>query len=51
MKYTVTATYTKTYEIEVDALDPSDAIRKLDGWIDDDFEDYETGSGWELVAN
>ncbi len=50
MKYTVTATLTKTYEIEVDALDPSDAIKQLDEWIADDFEDYETDTRWELVA-
>lgn len=50
MKYTVTATLTKTYEIEVDALDPSDAIKQLDNWIADDFEDYETDASWILEA-
>jgi len=50
MKYTVYATLTKSFEIEVDALDPSDAIKQLDDWITDDFEDYETNARWELVA-
>jgi hypothetical protein len=50
MKYTVTATLTKTYEVEVEALDPALAIRSLDGWIFDDFEDYETDASWILEA-
>ena len=47
-KYIVTATLTKTYEVEVDALDPMDAIKQLDDWIADDFEDYETDASWIL---
>lgn len=51
MKYTVTATLTKTYEIEVEALDESEAIASLNDWIDEDFENYEVGAKWEMVAN
>lgn len=47
-KYTIVATLTKSYQIEVDALDPSDAISQLDDWIADDFEDYETDARWTL---
>ena len=49
-KYTVTATQTKTFEIEIEAADPAAAIASLDEWIEDDFEDYETASGWEMEA-
>ena len=50
MKYTVTATQTKTFEIEVEAADPAAAIASLDDWIEDDFQDYEITGGWEMEA-
>lgn len=50
MKCTVTATLTKTYEIEIEMADPADAIALLDGWEAEDFEQYETGAKWEMVA-
>jgi hypothetical protein len=50
MKYTVTATLTKTYEIEVSATDPQNAIEQLNEWIEDDFENYETGAQWTMEA-
>jgi hypothetical protein len=50
MKYTITATLTKTYEIEVFATDPQNAIATLDDWIADDFEGYETGAQWTMEA-
>lgn len=49
-KYVVYATLTKTYEVEVKAKDEMDAIKKLDDWIADDFEDYEVGARWDFVA-
>jgi hypothetical protein len=51
MKYTVFATLTKEYEIEVDASDPASAIDKLDDWISDDFESFEVNAVWELEAH
>lgn len=51
MKYIVRATQTKNYEIEVEAQDPSSAIGLLDEWIEDDFEEYETTGGWEMIAS
>ena len=51
MKYTITATQTKVYEIEVEAADPSAALTLLDDWIEDDFQDFiAEGGGWELEA-
>ena len=50
-KYTVTATLTATYEVEVDATDPSSAIAQLDNWISDDFEEYQTDARWTMEAN
>jgi hypothetical protein len=49
-KYTITATLTKSYEIEVFATDPQNAIDQLNEWIADDFEDYETGAQWTMEA-
>jgi hypothetical protein len=49
-KYTVYATLTKQYEVEVDASDPASAIDKLDDWIADDFEPFEVNGKWELEA-
>jgi len=51
MKYTVRATLTREYEIEVDAKDPASAIEKLDDWISDDFEPFEVNAKWELEAH
>ena len=50
MKYTVYATQTKHYEIEVEATDAMAAIESLDEWIETDFEDFEVTGGWEMVA-
>ena len=51
MKYIIRATQTKNYEVEVEAKDPSSAIRLLDDWIEDDFEAYQTTGGWEFIAS
>lgn len=50
MKYTITATQTKVYEIEVEAIDASSAIDSLNDWIEDDFEDFKVDGKWELEA-
>ena len=50
MKYTITATQTKVYEIEVEAKDPGSAITLLDDWIEEDFEDFKVDGKWELEA-
>jgi hypothetical protein len=51
MKYTITATQTKVYEIEVEAEDPASAIELLDEWNEDDFQDFiAEGGSWELEA-
>lgn len=49
-KYTVSATLTKTFEIEVEAADSAAAIASLDEWIADDFEEYETSAQWTMEA-
>jgi len=49
-KFTVYATMTKTYEVEVEAEDNASAIASLDDWIEDDFEDYKTDGKWDLEA-
>jgi phosphotransferase system HPr-like phosphotransfer protein len=49
-KFIVKATLTKDYEVEVEANDEMDAIKKLDDWIADDFEDYEVGARWDFEA-
>jgi hypothetical protein len=49
-KMTVRATLTKNYEVEVEAEDGMDAIKQLDDWIADDFEDYEVGARWDFEA-
>jgi hypothetical protein len=51
MKYTIEATQTKNYTIEVEADSPSSAIGLLDEWIEDDFEQYQTTGGWEMIAS
>ena len=51
MKYTITATQTKVYEIEVEANSAGEAIDLLDEWKEDDFQDFVAeGGGWELEA-
>ena len=49
-KYTVFATLTKEYEVEVKANNPAQAIEKLDDWIADDFEPFQVNGKWELEA-
>jgi hypothetical protein len=49
-KFIVRATLTKDYEVEVEANDEMDAIKKLDDWIADDFEDFEVGARWDFEA-
>lgn len=49
-KFIVKATLTKDYEVEVEANDEMDAIKKLDDWISDDFEKYEVGARWDFEA-
>jgi hypothetical protein len=49
-KFTIYATQTKNYEIEVEAEDGLSAIASLDDWIADDFEEFETGAKWDLEA-
>ena len=52
MKYIITATQTKVYEIEIEAADPMAAIELLDDWNEDDFQDYiAEGGKWELEAH
>jgi hypothetical protein len=49
-KMVVRATLTKNYEVEVEAKDGMDAIKKLDDWIADDFEDFEVDARWDFEA-
>jgi hypothetical protein len=49
-KFTIYATQTKNYEIEVEAEDGLSAIALLDEWIEDDFEEFEVTGGWEMEA-
>ena len=49
-KFTIYATQTKNFEIEVEAEDGLAAIASLDDWIEDDFEEFEVTGGWEMVA-
>jgi hypothetical protein len=50
-KYTVSATQTKEYEVEVEADDPASALAQLDEWIEDDFEEFKVNAHWELEAH
>lgn len=51
MKYTITATQTKVYEIEVEATNPASAIELLDDWVEEDFQDsIAEGGSWEFDA-
>jgi hypothetical protein len=47
-KYTIEAISTKWFEVEVEAEDELSAYAKLDDWISDDFEEFETGGQWEF---
>lgn len=49
-KFIVKATLTKEYEIDVDAEDAMDAIKMLDGWDAEYFEEYEVASRWNFSA-
>jgi hypothetical protein len=49
-KYTVTAKLLNTYEIEVEAADEYAALKSLDEWNAEDFEDYLETQHWDLVA-
>ena len=49
-KFTVYATMTKNYAVEVEADNEASAIASLDDWIADDFEEFETGGRWDLEA-
>ena len=46
----VKATLTRDYEIPVEAENEMDAIKKLDDWISDDFEDFEVNARWDFVC-
>ena len=50
-KFIVKATLTRNYEIPVEAKNEMDAIKKLDGWISDDFEDFEVTAGWDFFCS
>jgi hypothetical protein len=50
-KFTVRATLTKDYEVEVEASDAGEAIANLDDWIADDFENFEVGARWDFEAS
>ena len=49
-KFTVYATQTKNFEIEVFATDEMAAIKSIDEWIEDDFEEFEVTGGWKMEA-
>ena len=49
-KYTVFATLTKQYEVDVEADDPEQAIEKLDDWMAEDFEPFEVNGKWDMEA-
>jgi hypothetical protein len=50
-KFIVKATLTRNYEIPVEAENEMDAIKKLDDWISDDFEDFEVTAGWDFFCS
>jgi hypothetical protein len=50
-KFIVKATLTRNYEIPVEAETQMDAIKKLDDWISDDFEDFEVTAGWDFFCS
>ena len=50
MKYTVTVTLTKTYEVPMNAIDPADAIEAMSEWMEEDLEEYKTDTLWQMEA-
>ena len=49
-KYLVTATMQVEYQVPVEAKNEYEAIKKLDDWIDDDFQPYQTNAVWDIFA-
>lgn len=49
-KYTVTAKLLNTYEIEVEAADEYAALKSLDEWVAEDFNDFIVNQQWDLEA-
>lgn len=50
-KYVIEATRTHYYTVEVEAENELDAMSRLDDWIADDFEPYQTSANWEFDIN
>lgn len=48
MKYVVHATQTKEFEVPVEALNAAEALAKVENWIQDDFEDFQTQAEWSM---
>jgi hypothetical protein len=48
--YIVKVKRTVEYEIPCGGVDAMDAIKQLDDWIADDFEDYTVSGNWEFEA-
>lgn len=48
MNYLIVATRTINYEIPVSAMDAEFALKQLDSWISDDFENYEVSGSWDF---
>ena len=48
--YMIRATLTKDYEVPIKAENEWDAIKKLDNWIEEDFEYFEVGARWDFKA-
>lgn len=46
--YRITATLIKQHEIDVVAESKTAAYNSLNGWISDDFEDYEINAEWRF---
>ena len=51
MSKIVKVTLTRVFEVEVDIEDPSERIKALIEWQDEDFEPYVKWANWELEAN
>lgn len=48
MKYVVHATQTKEFEVPVEALNAAEALEKVQNWIQDDFEEFQTHAEWSM---
>ena len=48
MKFVVQATQTKHFEIPVEATNAAEAQAKIEDWIEDDFEDFQTQAEWQI---